>query len=139
MKAMPSATISARGATRTSFMISFLSRRLSGLYRLLLESQGEADELRIVFAVLGQRNGEVNRNGHLPEEGQSQTNARPDAGADCTEANVRLNCADVGEYDAAQRFGIEREADLGRARPAKVAADSIIFRPGSWAHAAESK
>src|SRR3954453_18241488 len=93
-------------ASSRSLSTHVLLRRL-----LVLESEGEANDLRIVFATLAERNGEIDRDRHLPEERQGQAHSSPDTGSNCTDSHVRLNRAEIGEHHPAQALGINRKAD----------------------------
>src|SRR4029079_7926944 len=92
----------------------------------LLESEGEADELRVVVLVLCDRDSEIDRERHLARKRQREADPRAHAGTDCTEPELRLNVPRVGEEHAAEVFAKDREADLDAGGGHEVAADGVL-------------
>src|SRR5437899_12109346 len=106
---------------------------------LLHKTEREADESGVVLAVFGYRNAKVQRQRHLPENRQCETDTKAHAGADGSEAEIGFDGARVGEDDAAEEFAGDGEIELDRAGEAEVAADRIVLRAGAGADPAIAK
>src|SRR5262245_13618967 len=64
----------------------------------------------------------------MPENGQCQTDAKPDAGADCTDLHFRLNRARVSEDNASDAVPEHRKAHLGAPGQREIPADRQVAR-----------
>src|SRR6185436_18800184 len=105
----------------------------------LRKSKREADELRVIIVVLGNRHGKVDGDGHLAKNWQYQPDACAHAPADGTELEAVFNIPDVGKDHAAQGFADHGEAQLGASGDAEVAAHAVVFRARARANPAEAE